>query len=489
MKRVWIGLTTLALTACAATQAPSGESVATNAPAAEAAPFVAPKPKAEGPAFNLPEYEVVTLSNGLTLYLMARHQVPIITASAVVRAGAVNDSEPGMAALTAEGLLLGTTTTNKVVLEQAIESLGADLQAYSGKEGTTLNGRFLAKDMETMLPLMAEVLTQPRFPSGEVKKARDRYVAQLAQQKEQPRAVVGSYFDSLFYGSHPYANAAMGEAESVSVLDAFDLKMFHGSWYQPGNTALVVVGDFDRDEMLALVERSFGRWRDNDTPTPPDLTQPVSTPEQARVLLVNKSDARETTFMIGGPGIPRTDPDYVGLQVVNTVLGGRFTSWLNDELRVNAGLTYGARSRFSTLGQHGSFVISTFTATETTKEAVDLALTTYRRLWTQGLDQATLDSAKAYVKGQFPPRFETSDQLAGLLSQMHLYGLGPEQINAFQAEVDGLTLDKAQALIERHFPKDNLQFVMVGKAEAIRPIAERYGQVEQVEITDSGFQF
>ncbi|MBW3141297.1 M16 family metallopeptidase [Ferrimonas balearica] len=482
MKAKMMLMSALVMAGCTATQQPAQPAKATNLTPAPVA--VAPTPK-----FALPEYQVRTLDNGLTVYLMERHQVPLITVNAVVRAGAVNDSEPGLAALTAESLLLGTSKMKKAELEALVDGLGASLTAGAGKEGTTVNARFLAKDTDTMLDLVADVLQHPSFPSDEVKKARDRYVAMLAQQKESPRTVIRQYFDMLYYGDHPYANTTVGDGARLSQLDAFDLRMFHGSWFQPRNAAIVVAGDFDADAMARAIEQRFGTWRDGDTPTAPKLNQPVKVPQQARVLLVDKPDARETTFLIGGPGVARDNPDYVGLQVINTILGGRFTSWLNDELRVNAGLTYGARSGFTSYGEAGSFQISTFTATETTQEAIDLALKTYQRLWQQGIDEATLASAKAYVKGQFPPRYETSGQLAGLLGQMYLYDLSDAQVNAFQQQVDALTLEQAQALVAKYFPKADLQFVLVGQADAIRGVAAQYGEVAEVAISDHGFWF
>ncbi|MBU1438152.1 MAG: insulinase family protein, partial [Gammaproteobacteria bacterium] len=218
-----------------------------------------------------------------------------------------------------------------------------------------------------------------------------------------------------------------------------------------------------------------------------DLANGLTTPSEGKVLLVNKSDAIETTFLIGGPGVTQSNPDYVGISVINTVLGGRFTSWLNDELRVNSGLTYGARSGFERYSAAGLFSISSFTKTDSTKAALDLALKTYQKLWSQGLDQATLDSAKAYVKGQFPPRFETNAALAGLLSDMYLYGFTEDYINSFQSKVESLTLDESKRLINSYFPKDKLQLVLIGKAEAIAPLAASYGKVTQVDIKATGF--
>ncbi len=210
---------------------------------------------------------------------------------------------------------------------------------------------------------------------------------------------------------------------------------------------------------------------------------------KAQVLLVDKADAGESTFYIGGSGVAVTNPDRVGLQVINTILGGRFTSWLNDELRVNAGLTYGARSTFQSYGRGGLFRISTFTRTATTVEAIDLALKTYGRLWEKGIDEETLASAKAYVKGQFPPRYETSGQLAGLLGQMYFYGYGESYINDFEANVNNLTVAETKRLIADYFPRENLQFVIIGKADDIREQVQQYGDVKEVSIQQNGFAF
>jgi predicted Zn-dependent peptidase len=209
--------------------------------------------------------------------------------------------------------------------------------------------------------------------------------------------------------------------------------------------------------------------------------QPVSA---AKVLLVNKGDAKETTFIIGGPGVPRSNPDYVAMEVVNTVFGGRFTSWLNDELRVNTGLTYGASSSFSRLKNAGTFQISTFTALKNTEAAIDKSLEVLNKLHTTGIDERTLTSAKNYVKGGFPPRYETSGQLANLLTQMFWYGFDESFINNFQKNVDELTVAKAKEIVAKYYPKNNLQFVLVGKADDIRKIAAKYGTVAEVQIKD-----
>ncbi len=298
---------------------------------------------------------------------------------------------------------------------------------------------------------------------------------------------MGEYYGAMLFGTAPYAIPSAGTTASVSALTRKDVLSFHERYYRPDNAALIIVGDFKTSEMRKRIAELFGNWSANGPAPAPQQNGKVQA-DKARVWLVNKPDATETTFLIGGPGIARNDPDYVPLQVLNTVLGGRFTSWLNDELRVNSGLTYGARSEFSTMAQTGTFAISSFTATPKTEPALDLALKTYKRLWEKGIDAATLKSAQAFVKGQYPPRFETGQQLAGLLGDMFAYNVGREQIDNFVKDVDSLTPAKAKQLIDKHFPRDKLQMVLIGKAADIRKTAAKYGEVTELEIAADGFQ-
>ncbi|QSX29930.1 M16 family metallopeptidase [Shewanella cyperi] len=471
LKLVVAMATVMTLGACAMTQG-TGVATQNNSPAK---------------GFVVPAYERLTLDNGLTLFLMPQKEVPLITVNAVVRAGSVNDSTAGIASMTAQGLLLGAAGRSKSELEQTVDFLGASLSADAGKEGSVLAADFMAKDTEVMLPLFANVLMRPDFNSDEFAKLQQREIAGLSQAKESPRAVIGRYFDKLVFGQHPYGNAGSGTRESLATLNADALRAFHANYYLPGNTAISVVGDFDPASMKQRLQALFGGWHKVEGLKQPDLKAGLPKLDKSRVLLVDKGDAIETTFLIGSLGISRDNPDYVGLSVVNTILGGRFTSWLNDELRVNAGLTYGAHSGFVPYSSAGVFQISTFTKMATTEQAIDLALKTYARLWEQGIDKATLDSAKAYVKGQFPPKFETAGQLAGLLSDMYLYGFDDSFINEFQQRVDGLTLAEAQRLVASYFPRENLQFVLIGNAAEIAPIAAKYGEVIKVNIQDVGF--
>ena len=438
--------------------------------------------------YSLPKHEKAVLDNGLTVVLMEQHEVPLIDLRVIIGGGAMVDGQlSGLAGLTAEALRFGAGDLDKQELDHQFDFIGAQVSSGAGHEYNQLRASFAVRDLDTMLPILGDMLRRPTFDADEFAKYQRRQVAQLSQQKESPRAVINNYFHKLLLDDHPYAAAPEGDATSVEKATRNDLVGYHQTWYQPQNTIICVVGDFKAGDMKKRLEAIFSDWDRGDSAVPAVGTLP--TPDEARVLLVDKADAGESTFYIGGAGVAVTNPDRVGLQVINTILGGRFTSWLNDELRVNAGLTYGARSTFQSYGQGGLFRISTFTRTATTVEAIDLALKTYGRLWEKGIDEETLASAKAYVKGQFPPRYETSGQLAGLLGQMYFYGYGESYINDFEANVNNLTVAETKRLIADYFPRENLQFVIIGKADDIREQVKQYGKLTEVSIQANGFAF
>ena len=425
------------------------------------------------------------LDNGLSVYLMERHAVPVISVSTIIPAGAIDDgNQAGLADLTATALKHGTKSYTKAQLDEEIDFIGASLNTSASKEFSLLSTKFATTDKAKVLNIIKEVLMDPVFDVKEFEKEKSRLLVNLEQQKESPRSVIGSYFNKLLFGDHVYGNITEGTMASISALTVNDLKKFHAENYTPNYAAISIVGDFSSNEMKKEITKLFSGWKKGKVSSESLASKSINTPTENRVLLVNKDDAKETTFFIGSKGISRNNPDFIAIDVINTLFGGRFTSMLNDELRVNSGLTYGAGSRFSALKNGGSFYISTFTASKTTEDAIDKALEVLNKLHATGIDEKSLTSAKNYVKGQFPPKYETTGQLANLLTQMFWYGFDESFINNFEKNVDNLDLKKANEIITNYFPKNKLQFVLVGKASEIKSIAEKYGKVKQVEIKE-----
>ncbi len=436
--------------------------------------------------FKLPRYEKLVLPNGLTLMLMEQHEVPVLAVSVGLPAGAVYDGiQYGLANLTAESLKFGTKSFPKALLDEKLDFLGAQLSTYATLETASLTSSFAVKDQETVWHMIKEVLVNPAFDASEFEKRKSRLLVELKQAKQRPSAVLGEYFNHFYYGNQPYGSPADGTPESIGGITLDQVKNFYRTHYQPNGTVVSVVGDFNTAAMKAKLTTLFKDWKKGTAPTQPPALKAV--PSQSRVLLVNKENATETQIMIGQKGVTMNNPDYVGIEVVNTVLGARFTSWLVDELRVNHGYTYGVRSSFDMKKAGGTFVIRTFTPTKTTIPAIDLALEVIGRLYTKGIDEKLLASAKNYVKGQFPPRFETPAQLASLLTTMFTYGLNDSYINDFQAKVDALNVDSVKRIIQTYFPKDHFQLVLIGKTAEYREAAKKYGEVSEKQIETPGY--
>jgi len=437
--------------------------------------------------FKVPPYEKFKLKNGLTVYLMEQHEVPLINVSAVFDAGAVQDGNRyGLANMAADALLFGSSKYTKAQLEEKAEYVGASVDTYAGKEVAKLTASFAVKDQDLLFDIIQDVITKPTFDQAEFDKYKQRQLLQLTQQKESPRAVVNLYFNQFVFAGHPYANPITGTPTAVSAISAADAKQFYQKNYTADRGAIAVVGDFNTAAMKKRITDLFGGWK-TATATSPKLADPTFTFDKNRVLLINKDDARETTFLIGGKGITQNNPDFIPVTVVNTILGGRFTSWLNDALRVNSGLTYGASSRFGTYRNSGTFAISTFTKVSTTTQAIDMALQVLDSLHRTGIDEKVLTSAKNYVKADFPPKYESAAELSNLLTDMFSLGFDESFINNFQKNVDGLTVAKTRQIIDQYFPKNNLQFILIGKAETIRDKVKKYGIVTEKEIKADGF--
>ncbi|HTE23851.1 M16 family metallopeptidase [Flavitalea sp.] len=438
--------------------------------------------------FQLPKYTTFRLANGLTVNLMEQKEVPLISVALSLPAATIHDGlQAGLSELTAASLVSGSKNFTKDQIQDKIDFAGATLNAYSSQEFTRVYARFSAKTQDIIFGLLKDIVINPTFEEKEFEKLKTRKKASLEVAKQSPFSVINYYWNAMMYANHVYSNPSSGLISTVNAITADDAKKFHEKYYRPNGSVIAIVGDFNTAEMKAKITGLFGEWKKASGTIPNPAAEPVKMPEGANVLLVNKGDARETTFYIGAKGIAKNNADRVAIEVVNTVFGDRFTSWLNDELRVNSGLTYGAMSRFDANKYTGTFKILSFTATKTTFQTIDKALEVMNRLQ-KGIDDTTLQSARNYVVGLFPTDFETSGQLAALLNDMFIYGYDAAYINDFEKNVSQVTPAKAKEIIAKYFAKDKLQFLLIGKADEIREGAKKYGIVIEKEIKEDSYE-
>ncbi len=447
-----------------------------------------PASRAADGGLKLPPYKKVKLKNGMTVLLMENKEVPIVSFSFIIRAGSVADPQgrEGVSSLAAALLRKGTRTRTADQVSAELDFIGGQFAASSTFDYTAGSAEFMKKDITKGLELTSDILLGPAFPEEEVKKMLAQRIDGVKAAKDQAQAVIGQYFSAYLYGDHPYARPTGGDERSLAAITRDDVQKFYQNFYTPSNTIMAVAGDFNTAEMERALADRFGAWTAKPSPSI-SVPDPVAF-QGKKLLLVDKPDSTQTFFQIGNLGIARTNPDRVYIDLVNTLFGGRFTSMLNSELRIKTGLTYGARSSFNERKARGPFAISTYTRNETTERAIDMALDILRRLHEKGITEAELKSAKNYIKGQFPPDIETSDQLAALISELEFYGLDEREVNSYYARIDAMTLDDARRVIRQYFPLDNLVFVLVGKAEQIQTLAKKYAsKIDAKQISQPGF--
>ncbi len=440
-------------------------------------------------AVRLPPFERFTLANGAQVALMPKRDTPMVAMAVVVRGGSLADApgREGTAALLASLMQKGAGARDATQFAEAIEGAGGELTIAAGAESLVLGASFLARDTALMIELASDALLRPRLSPAEFDKERSLAIQSIAAAKDSdPRALVGEYGDAWLFRGLPYGRPVGGSEESLATVTMDDVKRYYDTQVGGDRLIIAVVGDVDVADVRRRLETAFGGVQRAAAAAPAATAAPRL--QGRRVLLVDKPGATQTYFWLGNVGASRTDPERTAQAVVNTVFGGRYTSMLNTELRIKSGLTYGARSGFDRLAQPGAFSISSFTATETTVPAIDLALATLDRLHRDGLDPTTLASARTYLLGQFPPTIETNGALAGRLADLLLYDLGPEDVDDFTARVTAVDEAGVRRVIGRSFPvSGDLAMVLIGDAARIRGEVGKYGPVTEMKISDPRF--
>ena len=443
---------------------------------------------AQAPKLKLPPFTKAKLKNGMTVYLMEKHEVPLVSVAMIVKSGSVADpaGKEGTASLTGDLLRKGTPTRTADQVSQQLDFLGATFGTDTSADMTRIRAEFMKKDVSEGLDIVSDLLQHPNFPAAEVTKLVAQRVDQIRSAKDRAAAVLNMYFYGYLYANHPYARPEDGDENSLKAITRDDIVAYHKAHYTPDNTVLAVAGDFSAAEMQKLLETKFGGWSGKAVPA---VAVPQPKPAAGkRLLLIDKPDSTQTYYEIGNVGIARNNPDRTYIEVVNTLFGGRFTSMINSELRIKSGLTYGARSYFDMRKVPGAFAISTYTKNATTEKAIDLTLDVVKRLHDKGITQEELDSAKSYIKGQFPPSIETAGSLANLLTSLDFYGLDEREINELYQRIDSMDLATSKRIIQQYFPLENLTFVIIGKASEIEPVVKKYAEkMDKKSITQPGF--
>lgn len=448
------------------------------------------KPPALGPAptLTLPAIQKSRLANGLAVWIVEHHEVPLAQVSLIVRAGSAADpiGKYGVGSLTAAMLDEGAGSRSALELADAIEFLGASVSTTCTFDASTVRLNVPVARLDAALPLVADIALRPTFAASELDRLRKERLTALVQARDNIAALVQIAFPRLVFGPvHRYGTPVNGLAPAIESLTVNDLRSFWAAHYRPDNATLIVVGDVTPATVMPLLERSFGPWKV--AGLPPLVPQVPTAPQLTRrqVYLVDKPGAVQSQIRIGWVGVPRSTPDYATLEVLNTILGGSFTSRLNQNLREQHGYTYGASSAFDMRLSAGPFLAAAAVQTDKTADALKEFFNELNGILSP-IPADELEKAKNYVTLGLPREFETTGDLARKLEELVIYDLPEGWFTSFLNDVRKVTGPDIQRAAARHIQPDKMAVVVVGDRAAIEnPIrALDLGPITVVAIDD-----
>ena len=439
---------------------------------------------------TLPDFERVELDNGTVILLSQKPDVPLISVSAILRGGAVADPADlsGLASLFASLLEKGAGDRDAAQFAEAVDSVGGQLAASADLENITLSGNFLARDADLAIELLADMLLRPSLDAAELDKLRGRAINFIRAAKDTNlNALLPIYGHAFLFDDHPYGNPVSGSETTLANITHEDVLDFYAQQLGGDRLIISISGNIDTGKIKTKLAATFGDWRGASAALPE--VPPAAAQTGRRVLLIDKPGATQTYFWIANIGVARDFEHRAALNLANTVFGGRFTSMLNTELRVKSGLTYGARSQLMRPANPGSVAIVSYTRTDATVEAIDMALGVLGQLRDGGIDDDMIVSAQNYILGQFPTALETAEQLGAQLAALEAYGLGTSYINDYGADIMAADGDTIAAVIEDVYPaSEDLVFVLLGDAELMREAAGTYGPMTEMSISEPRFR-
>lgn len=444
----------------------------TAAPAALTAQAVdRTRPPALGPApaLRVPPVQTSTLPNGLQLAVVEMHKVPVVDITLILDAGAVADPAdlPGLATFTANMLDEGAGRRTALEIAEETDFLGARLYTSASYDGAAIGLHVPKRQLGPALDLMADVVLRPVFADSEVTRQRDLRRTQILQQRDQPVAMAGLAFPAIVFGAqHPYGRPIGGTEASTALLSRDRVVQFYQTHYRPGNAKLLVVGDITMAEAQQLVSARFGAWERGTTP-PAVPAATATAPATRTFYLVDKPGAAQSVIRIGNVGVSRSTTDYFPLQVLNTILGGSFTSRLNQNLRETHGYTYGANSQFAMRRMAGPFQAGASVQSAKTDSSLIEFMRELRRIRDEAVPQAELDKAKAYIALSLPGDFETTQGAASQFSNLLTFGLPLDYYNSYTAHINAVTADDVQRVARQYLDLDHFAIVVVGDRSQI----------------------
>ena len=440
-----------------------------------------PAPGSRRP-FRFPEFSRELLANGLELVLAPRHGVPLVEAVLQLPAGSDRNplARPGLAALTASLVDEGTAHRSGPEIAGTVERLGGSLGTRADWNAAEIEVGVLARDLGPALALVAEIARSPVFPSAEVERLRQQALTELLRRRDQPPVLAEEALARALYADTPYGFLLLGDEATMTTLGREEVTGFHGDFYRPTGAALLVAGDFEPEAVRRRVTDLFGDWPAAPAAVP--MSVRPREPSGREVVLVDRPAAAQTELRLAHPAVPRQHPDRTRLGMLNALLGGKFTSRLNLNLRERHGYTYGVTSRFVDRRGPGPFVVATAVANAVAGAAAREILGELDRLRAEPVRPEELAETRDYMLGVFPYTLQTHSDVLARLAELTLWQLPDNHYERALAEVAATTPAHLLDLAQRHLRPAAATLVAVGPAAELAPQLAELGTVEVVEV-------
>ncbi len=437
------------------------------------------RPPAAAPPlpFRFPPFLHRRLLPGVDLYAAHVPRAPMASVELILPRGGQSDPADarGLASLTADLLDEGSARRSGPDLAAWVERLGGSLSATADWDASYVACTLLAEHLDDALALLAEVVLEPSFPDAEVERLRRRRLAELLRRRSSPAVLAEERFARALYGGGPYGYPMIGDEDDLHRLDRAAAAGFYEQTLRRGGATLIASGDLDPEVVAAAATALLATWP-ADPPPEPTPVQPVAS-GGITVHVVDRPQAAQTELRIGHPGPPRNHPDRVPLSVMNSLLGGKFISRINLNLRERHGYTYGAHSSFANRRGPGPFQVSAAVATESVGAAVRETLGELRRLQEEPPADAELLDAVQYLEGVFPYTLQTVESMAQRLSQLAVFALGDDYFDRYFAELREVRPEHIREVAARHLRPEASAVVAVGPAAVLLPQLEPFGAV------------
>ena len=474
----------LALAAGSSSARASGSKRQSGAKAADAASQVYANPRTmtfPPLKFQLPKSERVHLKNGMTVYLLQDHELPIVNMTAYLNVGSIYDppDKAGLAAITGATLRSGgTVQTPADQLDRDLEFSASTIESGIGTDHGNVSLSTLTRNLDRTMALFAEVLSRPAFDLSRVELARNHAIEAIRRQNDDPKGIASRELNSAIYAGHPLGR--IPTIASVKAITREDLIAFHQRFFYPGNIILAVSGDFDRAKLLGALETLFAGWS-NHPPDFPEVPAPVDDPS-AQVLHVQK-EVNQSVIRMGHLGIDKNNPDLYAIKVMDYILGGGFTSRLTQEIRSNQGLAYNVESYFDTGRRfRGPFIAETETKSETTARVVTLLRSIIAGMTRTEVSEKELKLAKDSIVNSFIFGFARSDSVVNQQARLEFYGYPAGYLENYRDNIARVSRADVLRVAKKYLRPEGMKLVVVGDETKFDSPLSTFGSVHEIKL-------